>query len=88
VPQNSLSVNTKQPSCVMLLGTRIVKYDTDFSLLLRSTAKRINYDLLPKSSLDTCLNILIANPRLPMLINRDCIIVRETPENILLHIKL
>jgi hypothetical protein len=48
----------------------------------------INYDLLPKYSLDIGFNKLITNLRLPMLINCDCKTARETPENILLHTKL
>jgi hypothetical protein len=48
----------------------------------------INYSLLPKSSLDICFNKLITNLRLIMLINCDCKIITETPENILLHTKL
>jgi hypothetical protein len=51
-------------------------------------AIRINYDLLPKSSLNVCFSKLLTNIRLPMLINYDCKIVRETPKNILLHTKL
>jgi hypothetical protein len=45
----------------------------------------INYDLLPKFPLDNCFNKLITNLGEIILINCDCKIVRETPENILLH---
>jgi hypothetical protein len=48
----------------------------------------MNYDLLPQFSLDICFNKLFTNLRLAMLINCDCKIVRETPENILFHIQL
>jgi hypothetical protein len=48
----------------------------------------INYDLLTKSSPDICLNKLITDLMLPVLMNCDCKTARETPENILLHTKL
>jgi hypothetical protein len=41
----------------------------------------INYNLFPKSSLDTRFNKLITNLRLPMLMNLDCMTVEETPES-------
>jgi hypothetical protein len=39
----------------------------------------INYDLIPKSSLDIYINKLITDLRLPLLIECDCKTVRETP---------
>jgi hypothetical protein len=46
------------------------------------------YDLPPKSSLGICSTELITNLTLIMLITCGWKIVRETPENILLHTKL
>jgi UDP-3-O-acyl-N-acetylglucosamine deacetylase len=47
----------------------------------------INYELLPKSSLDICFNKLITHLRLQMLIKCDYKPVRETSENTLLYTK-
>jgi hypothetical protein len=51
-------------------------------------AIRINYDLLPNSSLHVYFNQLIHNVTLPVLTHGDCKSVTETQENLLLHTKL
>jgi hypothetical protein len=47
----------------------------------------INSDLPQTSSLDVCFNKHVTNICLPVLINCDCKIARDTPANTLLHTK-